>query len=64
MNNPTRRKLQKAGLIISLICMTAGVVMIPQNPPRSTGRLAMILMSVVGFLVSLSFFLQLRQKEE
>jgi hypothetical protein len=63
MNYAKRRKIQKAGLIISLICMATGVVMITLNPPGSNGRLAMMLMAVVGFLTSLSFFLQLRQKD-
>jgi len=63
MNYVTRRRIQKAGLIISLICMVAGIVMVTRIPPGSTGRLAMILMAIVGFLTSLSFFLQLRQKD-
>jgi len=63
MNYVTRRKIQKGGLIISLISMMTGVVMITQNPPGSTGRLAMILLVATGLLTSLSFFLQLRQKD-
>jgi heme/copper-type cytochrome/quinol oxidase subunit 4 len=58
-----RRKIQKAGLILSLTCLAVAVVMIPLNPPGSMGRIVMTGVAVVGILTSLSFIMQLRQKK-
>ncbi len=62
MSSGIRRKIQKTGLILSLISLAVAVVVIPLNPPGSMGRIAMTGVAVVGILTSLSFFLQLRQK--
>lgn len=63
MSPHIRRKIQIAGLIMSLICLAVAVVMIPVNLPGSMGRIAMTGVAVVGILTSLSFFLQLRQNK-
>jgi len=63
MSPRIRRKIQMAGLILSLICLAVAVVMATLNPPGSMGRIVMTGVAVVGILTSLSFFMQLRQNK-
>jgi 4-amino-4-deoxy-L-arabinose transferase-like glycosyltransferase len=53
----------KAAALITLIVSIGSVIMITLIPPGSYGRIAMIISGVTGFMTSLTFFLQLRQKD-
>jgi hypothetical protein len=63
MPGSVRRKIRKAGFILSVICLMGSVVIFTQIPPGTSGRTAMILTGITALLVGLSLFFQLRQKE-
>ncbi len=63
MSTTRRKKLLRAGLILSLICLAGSAVMLTQPLTGSYGRIAMTGTMIVAILTGLSFFLQLRQKD-
>mgnify|MGYP006991984674 CR=1 FL=1 len=58
-----RKVFLKTGAIIGLISSVFSVFLITQTPTGSQARIGMILTTIAGSLIFLTFFLQLRQKD-
>lgn len=63
MSSGIRRKILKAGFILSATCLACSIVLLALPPVGPYSRIAMIMTGIVGLLTGLTFFLQLRQKE-